>query len=207
LIHRFAAQSITCWFNLEKPQVQGTAALQSQSHRKEGRTTPCRAPHRCCRTADGLKSASFKVCVAVSATECGQTNAIAQGTADTASTAAVPGRTFLLVWGHSRTRFSPDPSSFLEWFPATGEIRAPASLYLHFAWGRSTPLWGSRGDPPPPLVPAASPHDASTKHRGFPGPAASNTTYRLGRQEKVFDVFFPCAREKCIICPVNLVIY
>ncbi|KAK4817647.1 LOW QUALITY PROTEIN: hypothetical protein QYF61_023237 [Mycteria americana] len=41
----------------------------------------------------------------------------------------------------------------------------------------------------------------------FSGPAASDTIYRLERQEKVLDTFFSCAREKCIISPINLVIY
>lgn len=37
-------------------------------------------------------------------------------------------------------------------------------------------------------------------------PAASSTPYHLQRQEKVSDMLFSCAPEKCIICPTNLVI-
>lgn len=48
----------------------------------------------------------------------------------------------------------------------------------------------------------------------FPGkatasssPAASSTAQPLERQEKVSDMLSSCAPEKCIICPINLVIY
>lgn len=48
----------------------------------------------------------------------------------------------------------------------------------------------------------------------FPGkttassrPAASSMAHPLERQEKVSDMLSSCAPEKCIICPIKLVIY
>lgn len=51
-IRHFAVQSITCWFNLQKLQVQGTAALQSQNYWQEGKINPRWVPYW--QTPNGL---------------------------------------------------------------------------------------------------------------------------------------------------------
>lgn len=62
-------------------------------------------------------------------------------------------------------------------------------------------------DLPPPFILDALSCNMLAQLRLFSSPAACDTTYSLERQEKVFDMFFSCAWEKCIICPINLVIY
>lgn len=50
-------------------------------------------------------------------------------------------------------------------------------------------------------------HITREQSRTLSGPAARDSIYRLEKQERVFDIFFSCAQEKCITCPINLVIY
>lgn len=88
--------------------------------------------------------------------------------------------------------------------PSCEGDQGPGFSVFAFCLGQINAAAGNTWGPTTSLHPWGSSHSAWAKLRVLSGPAASDSIYRLEKQEKVFDMFFSCAREKCITCPINL---